>query len=93
MVKVICPCHSYEGMWVGLESMGSGKLFQGLQPLPLENEHIEHSNSDGRVSEIEDRTEENEMPVGTEEEIRQPGSILTGDIDDGEIEHVDHAPV
>ena len=33
------------------------------------------------------------MPVRAEEEIGQPGSILTGDIDNGEIEHVDHTPV
>ena len=33
------------------------------------------------------------MPVGAEEEIGQPGGIFLGHIDDGEIEHIDHAPV
>ena len=33
------------------------------------------------------------MPVGAEEEVRQPGGVFFGHIDDGEIEHVDHAPV
>ncbi len=68
-------------------------LFQCLQPFPLEKQHIEHSDCDGRISEIEDRTEEDEMPVGTEEELGQPGSIFACYIDDGEVEHVDHASV
>ena len=33
------------------------------------------------------------MPVGAEEEVRQPGGVFFGHIHDGEIEHVDHAPV
>ena len=44
-------------------------LFQCLQPLPLENQHIEHAYCDGGVSEVEDGTEEDEMPIGTEEEL------------------------
>jgi len=33
------------------------------------------------------------MPVGTEEEIRQPSGIFLGHVNDRKIEHVDHAPV
>ena len=47
-------------------------LIQTLQPFPLEDQHIEHPNSDSRISEVEDRPEEDEMIVGAEEEIRQP---------------------
>ena len=47
-------------------------LFQTLQPLPLENQHIKHTNGDGRISEIEDRSEKDEMPIWAEEEIGQP---------------------
>ena len=68
-------------------------LFQCLQPFPLENEHIEHSDSDGRISEIEDRSEEDEMPVGAEEEIGQPCGVFLGHIDNGEIKHIDHTTV
>ena len=68
-------------------------LFQCLQPFPLEDQHIEHANGDGRIGKIKYGSEEDEMPVGTEEELGQPGGILTSDIDDGEVEHVDHASV
>lgn len=44
-------------------------LFQRLQPFPLEDQHIKDPNGNGRVSEIEDGTEKDEMPIGTEEEI------------------------
>ena len=44
--------------------------FQGFQPFPLKQQHIKHSDCDGRVSEVEDRAEEDEMPVRAEEEIR-----------------------
>lgn len=44
-------------------------LFQSLQPFPLEDQHIKDPNGNGRVSEIEDGTEKDEMPIGTEEEI------------------------
>ena len=47
-------------------------LFDAFQPLPLEDEHIEHANGDSGISEIEDGAEEDEMVVGAEEEIRQP---------------------
>ena len=69
------------------------RLFQRLQPLPLEKEHIKHSNGNGRVSEVEDWAEKDEMPIGAEEEFGQPGGIFAGHVDDGEIEHVDHAAV
>ena len=68
-------------------------LFQCLQPFPLENEHIEHSDSDGRVSEIKNRSEEDEMPVRAEEEIGQPCGVFAGHIDNGEIKHIDHTTV
>ncbi len=68
-------------------------LFQCLQPFPLEDQHIEHANGDSRIGKIKYGSEEDEMPVRAEEEIRQPGGILAGDVDDGEIEHIDYAPV
>ena len=68
-------------------------LFQCLQPFPLENQHIEHSNGDSGIGKIKYGSEKDEMPIRAEEEIGQPGGIFLGHIDDGEIEHVDHAPV
>ena len=68
-------------------------LFQCLQPFPLEDQHIEHANGDSRIGKIKYGSEEDEMPVRAEEEIRQPCGVFTGHIDDGEIEHVDHTPV
>jgi len=66
-------------------------LFQVFQPLPLENQHIEHPNGDGGVGEVEDGPEEDEMLIGAEEEVGQPRGVFAGHVDDGEIEHVDHA--
>ncbi len=48
------------------------KSFQCFQPFPLENEHVEHAYRDGSVGEVEDGAEEDEMPIGTEEELGQP---------------------
>ena len=33
------------------------------------------------------------MPIWAEEEIRQPGGVFLGHVDNGEIEHVDNASV
>ena len=68
-------------------------LIKGFEPFPLENQHIEHANSDGRVSEIEDGAEENEMPIGAEKEIGKPRGVFLRHINEGEIKHVDHAPM
>ena len=68
-------------------------LFQRFQPLPLEDQHVEHANGDGSVGEVENGAEEDEMPVGTEEELRQPRGVFSRHVNNREIEHVDHAPV
>ena len=47
-------------------------LFQRFQPLPLENQHVEHAYRDSSVGEVENGAEEDEMPVGTEEKLGQP---------------------
>jgi len=57
----------------------------------LENQHIEDANGDGGVGEVKDGPEEDEMVVGAEEEGGQPGGVFAGNVDDGEVEHVDHA--
>ena len=44
-------------------------LFQRFQPLPLENQHVEHAYRDSSVGEVENGSEENEMSVRAEEEI------------------------
>ena len=59
----------------------------------MEDEHIEHANGDGGVGKVEDGTEEDKVVVGAEEEIWKPRGILFGNVDDGEIQHVDHATV
>ena len=59
----------------------------------MENEHIKHANCDGGIGKIEDGSEEDEVSVGAEEEVGQPGGVLAGYVDDGEIEHVDHLSV
>ena len=56
----------------------------------MEQQHIKHANSNGRVSEVEDGTEENEMSVRTEKEVGKPSGIFLGHIDDGKIEHIDY---
>ena len=66
-------------------------LFYAFQPFPLEDKHIKHANSDGSISKVEDGPEENEMAIGTKEEIRQPRGIFLCHVNDGEIEHIDHA--
>ncbi len=68
-------------------------LVQCFKPLPLEDEHIKHADGYGSVGEVEYGPKEDEMAIWTEEKLRQPGSIFAGHVDDGEIEHVDHAPV
>ena len=68
-------------------------LIQTLQPLPLENQHIEHAYRDGSISQVEDGTEKDEMSIGTEEEVGQPRGVFLRHVDDGEIEHVDHLSV
>ena len=68
-------------------------LIQTLQPLPLENQHIEHADGDGGVSEVEDGAEEDKMVVGTEEEHRQPGGVFAGNVNNRKIKHVDHTSV
>ncbi len=73
--------------------LSSSRFFclHALQPFPLEEQHIEHAYRDGCVGKVEDRPEENKMPVGAEEEIRQPRGIFFCYVNDGEIQHVDHA--
>ena len=69
------------------------KSLQRFQPLPLENQHVEHAYRDSSVGEVENGAEEDEMPVGTEEKLGQPGGVFSRHVDDGEIQHVDHTPM
>lgn len=42
---------------------------QRLKPFPLEENHIEDSNGDGRIGKVEDGSEKDEPVVGSEEEV------------------------
>lgn len=64
-----------------------------LQPFPLEQDHVEDPDGDGRVREVEDGAEKDEMPVLAEEEVGEPAVVLPGDVNEGEIQHVNNLAV
>jgi len=72
----ICGFFVRENIGKFFGKMWRMKSFQRFQPLPLEDQHVEYANGDGRVSEVEDGAEEDEMPVGTEEELGQPRGVF-----------------
>lgn len=65
-------------------------VLEGLQPFPLEKDHVKDPDGDGRIGKVENGAEENEMPVLSKEEVGQPAVVLPGNVDDGEVKHVHH---
>lgn len=55
----------------------------------MEQDHVKDSDGDGRVGDIKDGTEKDEMPILAEEKVRKPAVVLTGDVDNREIKHID----
>lgn len=54
----------------------------------MEQDHVEDPDGDGRIREVEDGAEKDEMSVLTKEEVGQPAVVLPGNVNNWEIQHV-----